>query len=388
MAKHLDGLFFGPAAGSQHFQGGQLAARAALGAFDVSGYARQRNEVWPRTRRGASRLSPYIRHGLLQLPEVWDAVAGGPQRDVGKFRDELLWQEYARHLYARVGRATAQPLRFRRTQPPDPDVSWPDDMACIAANLRELGEDGWLVNQTRMWLAAHWVNRSNGVWRTGEDRFFADLLDGSRAANRLGWQWTAGMLTGRPYGFVRARVEQRAPGMCAACGLSNDCPIETDPDNGDLAAVAPNPLLRADPDVPRTAGPRRAHIESKPDVVWLTAESLGDSDPALRAQPGLPAVFVFDERLLAGLQLAAKRLVFLAECLADLATRRDVLVYRGAPRQMLAGRSPAVTFTPVPGWRRLVERMHLAEIHPWPWLRPPHTGPVSSFSAWRRHTDA
>ena len=387
VAKHLDGLFTGPAAGSRHFRGGRLAARAALGAYDVSGYAQQRNEVWPPSRRGASQLSPYIRHGLLQLPEVWDAVAGGPQRDVHKFREELLWQEYARHLYARVGRATAQPLRFRQTRPPDPDVSWTDGMACIAGNLRELDEDGWLVNQTRMWLAADWVNRSNGDWRRGEDRFFTDLLDGSRAANRLGWQWTAGLLTGRPYGFVRAQVERRAPGMCAACPLSNDCPIETHPDSADLVAVEPDPLLRADPDATHTAGPQQALIDGKPDVVWLTAESLGDNDPALLAQPGMPAVFVFDDRLLVHLQLSAKRLVFLAECLGDLATRRDVLVYRGAPRQVLAGRAAAATFTPVPGWRRLAERLHLAEVHPWPWLRPPHAGPVSSFSAWRRHID-
>ena len=388
VAEHLDGLFSGPAAGSRHFRGGQLAARAAMNEYDVSGYAQQRNEVWPPSRRGASQLSPYIRHGLLQLPEVWDAVSGGPHRDVRKFRDELLWQEYARHLYARVGGATGRPLRFRRTRPPDPDASWPADMACIANNLRELDEDGWLVNQTRMWLAANWVNRSKGDWRRGEDRFFVDLLDGSRAANRLGWQWTAGLLTGRPYGLVRAQVERRAPGVCAACPLSRNCPIETHPDNADLVAVEPDPLLRSDPDATHTAGPQHAQLDGEPDVVWLTAESLGDNDPALLAQPRLPVVFVFHEQLLARLQLSAKRLVFLAECLGDLAMRRDVLVYRGAPHQVLAGRAAAATFAPVPGWGRLAGRLHLAEVHPWPWLRPPHAGPVSSFSAWRRHIDA
>jgi deoxyribodipyrimidine photo-lyase len=93
-------------------RGGQTAADAALQAYDVAGYARRRNNVWPPGNRGASRLSPYIRHGLLTLREVWDHVAGGPPEDVTKFRDELLWQEYARHLYARVGTASRRSLRF------------------------------------------------------------------------------------------------------------------------------------------------------------------------------------------------------------------------------------------------------------------------------------
>lgn len=71
--------------------GGQRAADVALSRFQVRGYAARRNEVWPADRRGASGLSPYIRHGLLTLPRVWDHVEGGPSRDVETFRDELLW---------------------------------------------------------------------------------------------------------------------------------------------------------------------------------------------------------------------------------------------------------------------------------------------------------
>lgn len=92
--------------------GGQAAADAALAALDITGYASRRSSVFPVDKRGATRLSPYIRHGLLPLPAVWDAVAAAPPKDRQRFRDELLWQEYARHLYARVGPANAQPLRF------------------------------------------------------------------------------------------------------------------------------------------------------------------------------------------------------------------------------------------------------------------------------------
>ena len=93
------------------FRGGQAAADQAIASFDVNGYADARNEVWPESARGASRLSPYIRHGLLSLPRVWADITG-PDHDVRKFRDELLWQEYARHLYARLGATLGNSLRF------------------------------------------------------------------------------------------------------------------------------------------------------------------------------------------------------------------------------------------------------------------------------------
>ena len=77
-------------------------------------------------------------------------------------------------------------------------------MACIDLTVGELERDGWLVNQTRMWLASQWSVRHGRDWREGERRFFAHLLDGSRAANLLGWQWVVGTATGRPYGFSRS----------------------------------------------------------------------------------------------------------------------------------------------------------------------------------------
>ena len=82
--EYLSDLVDGPVLRSSAIRGGQTAADAALAAFDVTGYAADRNEVYPEGRRGASRLSPYIRHGLISLPRLWKAVAGGPSRDVAK----------------------------------------------------------------------------------------------------------------------------------------------------------------------------------------------------------------------------------------------------------------------------------------------------------------
>lgn len=382
--QHLGDLADGPVQASDAIRGGQAAADRALATFDVTGYAERRNTVLPIAARGASGLSPYVRHGLISLPRLWRAVSPGPSRDVSKFRDELLWQEYARHLYARTD-GMAENLRFstvERGAPPAAD--WVDGMACLEFVTRGLEADGWLVNQTRMWFASHWTVRHGRGWRDGEDHFFRHLLDGSRAANRLGWQWTVGSGNGKAYGFARTQVERRAPGLCAGCALRAACPIERYPDEVSLPAIEPASGVRSDPDPDATAGPAAVETSGSVDRVWITAESLGDEDPALQAHPEAPAVFVFDEPLLARLRLSGKRLVFLAECLADLGERRSLEILRGEPAGALAGGGIATTFAPVPGWRRRAMAIHPAEVHPWRWLVRPHGGPAGSFTAWSK----
>ena len=383
-------------AASPGIRGGQTAADAALAALDLGGYARRRSQVWPEEHRGATRMSPYVRYGLLQLPALWRAAGTAAPQDRDKYRDELLWQEYARHVYARLGRENRRPLRHPQPLAPGREPAgatgrggpWDRRMACMDLVVTELERDGWLVNQTRMWLASQWAVRAGRPWQDGEDVLFTHLLDGSRAANRLGWQWTVGTATGRPYGFSRWQVEKRAPALCARCPLRTDCPVQDWPEPPAAGPREPGPTvgpgLRRDEDVDGTAGPQRPELTGDPGAVWLTFESMGDADPALAAHPGLPVAAVLDAPLLARLRLSGKRLVFLVETLADLATRRDVEVHLGDPVDVLAGRPLAGTFTPVPGWRQRAARLDVVAVHPWPWLVRPHAGSLSSFTSWRR----
>lgn len=383
VAAHLEHVVCDGVAGSERFRGGQLAADTALASFDVSGYAGRRNEVLPVGRRGASALSPYIRHGMLTLKEVWDHVGGGPSRDVSKYRDELMWQEYSRHLYARLGRRTATGLR-KEIEPTNDGPGWDRSMNCIAFVLDELETDGWLVNQTRMWMASDWTNRNGARWTDGEDEFFRHLLDGSRAANRLGWQWTTGVGSSKPYGFSRWQVNKRAPELCKTCDYRSACPIEDWPDDPLMVDVEV-PVELGPVDLPTAlAGPTAPERVSAPEVVWLTAESLGDADPALAAKADLPVVFVFDESLLAQLQLSSKRLVFLTETLAEIGTHRELELHLGSPSEVLSGRTVAVTHAPVPGFAKHAAQVDIGELHPWPWLARPNASSLRSFSAWRK----
>jgi deoxyribodipyrimidine photo-lyase len=290
-------------------------------------------------------------------------------------------------MYARTG-GTASSIRYsvdERRALPDPD--WLEGMACLDFVVGELQDDGWMVNQTRMWFASHWSVRHGFGWRDGEDYFFRHLLDGSRAANRLGWQWTVGSGTGKAYGFARAQVERRAPGLCGSCALRKACPIQSYPDDRELRRVPAPAGVLGDVDPSATAGPDSVVSTAHVTRVWLTAESLGDDDPAMSAHPEVPAIFVFDEALLSRLRLTGKRLVFLSESLADLATRREVQIWRGDPVDALSGGGVATTYAPVPGWRRRADRIKPSEVHPWPWLVKPHGKAAGSFSAWRKSAD-
>lgn len=365
--------------GQSTIMGGQSAADNALNSLDISGYAKSRSEVLPLNSRGATVLSPYIRHNLLPLQRVWDHVAKAPFGDREKYRDELLWQEYARHLYARIGARLFENLRFEQIWD-KPGDGWPAGMACVDFAVNELHEDGWLVNQSRMWLASHWTVRNQFGWLPGQEQMYRHLLDGSRAANLLGWQWTVGTGTGKPYGFARWQVQKRASQLCMGCALKKSCPIEDFPTEVALEQAPFEPLLLADPDINATTGPITVVANRAAEFVLLTIDSLGDADPALVANPELPVVFVFNEPALQKLQLSSKRIIFYLETLQDLATRRDLTVFIGSPYQFARENSVAVTYAPVPSFAKFE---NLAEIHPFLWLRKPHAKSVRSFSAWR-----
>jgi deoxyribodipyrimidine photo-lyase len=111
---------------------------------------------------------------------------------------------------------------------------------------------------------------------------------------------------------------------------------------------------------------------------------LGDADGALAANPDLPVAFIFNKPALSKLQLSSRRIGFYIEVLKDLSLRRDVQVYMGDPYQFVQEHDVAVTYAPVPSFRKFKK---LAEVHPYPWLKTPHAGTVKSFTSWRQKLD-
>ena len=192
--------------------------------------------------------------------------------------------------------------------------------------------------------------RQRLVARTSAD--VRELIDGSRAANLLGWQWTVGAETEKPCGFARWQVEKRALGLCNKCHLSNKCPIQEFPEEIQPRRLDLDPLLDRDLDSNKTAGPNLAVMNRAPRYVLLTSDSIGDNDAALIANPDLHAVFLFNEEALRKLQLSERQIDFYLQTLQDLSLRREVQVFLGDPDKFAQDREVAVTFAPVPSFQK------------------------------------
>ena len=157
--------------------------------------------------------------------------------------------------------------------------------------------------------------------------------------------------------------------------------MENFPEEQQLDRLEKHPLIESDPNPSVTAGPSEVVSRQQPEAVFLTIDSLGDADRALTAHPDLPVVFVFNGPALDKLRLSSKRINFYLETLKDLATRRVLEVYLDDPKEIIRQRKFAVTWAPVPSFKKY--ESDFTELHPWPWLRKPHAGSVRSFSAWR-----
>ena len=77
--------------------GGRKAAEAVLAKVDPRAYAASRNHL----DGAVTRLSPYIRHGVLSLDEVRNAALAsvGDPKQAEKFIQELAWRDYWQRIY-------------------------------------------------------------------------------------------------------------------------------------------------------------------------------------------------------------------------------------------------------------------------------------------------
>lgn len=217
-------------------RGGRQAAERALAAIQPDQrYARSRNYL----DGAVSRLSPYLRHGILSLAEVRDAALDSVRQpgDAEKFVNELAWRDYYQRVYDAIGGAIwrdREPYKTGYTAESYADTL-PDDLrraatglACMDAFSRELAETGYLHNHARMWLAAYVVHWRHVRWQAGAAWFLEHLLDGDPASNNLSWQWVASTFSHKPYFFNRENLERFSHGRyCAGCPLARrGCPFD------------------------------------------------------------------------------------------------------------------------------------------------------------------
>ena len=188
--------------------GGRAAAEAALATIDPRAYAASRNHL----DGAVTRLSPYIRHGILSLDEVRNAALASvdDSKKAEKFIQELAWRDYWQRLYlAHPERIWADVEAYKTGfDASEYDAELPDDIAagetgvaCIDQFIATLLETGYLHNHARMYLASYTVHWRRVSWQAGARWFLEHLVDADPASNNLSWQWIASTFSNKPYIF-------------------------------------------------------------------------------------------------------------------------------------------------------------------------------------------
>ncbi|MES1022906.1 FAD-binding domain-containing protein [Gloeocapsa sp. BRSZ] len=214
--------------------GGRTPAEAALEKVDAVQYAKSRNFL----TGAVTKLSPYIRYGVLSLAEIRDYVLQKVQHqdEATKLINELGWRDYWQRLYVKLGNGIWEDQEPYKTgyQVQEYQQELPQDIAngttgrvCIDSFSRDLREIGYLHNHMRMWLAAYIVHWRRIRWQTGAKWFLEHLLDGDPASNNMSWQWVASTFSHKPYYFNRENLERYTEGVyCRQCPLYGNCDFE------------------------------------------------------------------------------------------------------------------------------------------------------------------
>jgi deoxyribodipyrimidine photo-lyase len=214
--------------------GGRKAAENVLQKVDPAKYGKTRNFF----SGAVTRLSPYIRYGVLSLREIRDYVFEHVQNrdEATKLINELGWRDYWRKLYVKLGDGIWQDQEEYKTgySAKDYTPDLPDDIrqsntgrVCVDSFSRDLRETGYLHNHARMWLAAYIIHWQHIRWQTGARWFLEHLLDGDPASNNMSWQWVASTFSQKPYFFNRENLERYSEGVyCRQCPLYGRCDFE------------------------------------------------------------------------------------------------------------------------------------------------------------------
>ncbi len=213
--------------------GGRKAAQEVLEQVNPSQYATSRNFL----TGAVTRLSPYIRYGVLSLAEIRDYILNQVQPETAsKLLNELGWRDYWQRLYVQLGKGIWQDLEPYKTGVaaenyadvlPDDIASGTTKLVCIDSFSRQLRETGYLHNHARLWLAAYIVHWRSIRWQAGAHWFLQHLLDGDPASNNLSWQWVASTFSQKPYFFNRENLERHTEGVyCRQCPLYGRCDFE------------------------------------------------------------------------------------------------------------------------------------------------------------------
>ena len=163
-------------------------------------YSSKRNyDFGPESRENVSNLSKYISHRFInEYQLIKEILSENKLQKVEKFIQEVFWRVYWK------GWLEHRPQVWNDFIDADPDFIEDDYNRAINGNtgivcfddwVKELKNENYLHNHTRMWFASIWIFTLNLPWQLGAKFFMKYLLDGDAASNTLSWRWVAGIQT-------------------------------------------------------------------------------------------------------------------------------------------------------------------------------------------------
>ena len=173
--------------------------------IELPKYSYLRNlDLGPDKRSNTSCLSPYINHGVLSEIEIIkeiikeDSIAKNE-----KFIQEVLWRTYWKgwlELRPNIWTDFIEDLKIKKNiflinTNYIEAINGETKIGCFNDWVRELKENNYLHNHTRMWFASIWIFTLKLPWQLGAEFFLENLFDGDAASNTLGWRWVGGLQT-------------------------------------------------------------------------------------------------------------------------------------------------------------------------------------------------
>ena len=168
---------------------------------ELANYSFKRNfDLGPKDKSNVSCLSPYISHRLITEYEVAKSVlAKFPYQKVEKYIQEIFWRVYWKgwlELRPQVWTDFIEDLKgLKEDDNYKKAINGETQIECFNDWVKELKENNYLHNHTRMWFASIWIFTLNLPWQKGAEFFMKHLFDGDAASNTLSWRWVAGLQT-------------------------------------------------------------------------------------------------------------------------------------------------------------------------------------------------
>lgn len=164
---------------------------------------------------GTSKLSAHLKWGEIHPRTLLTSLGDSKAHDT--FRKEIAWREfYADVLFnnphTETEYYTPRFSQMRYDKPGAKFNAWKAGQTgfpVVDAAMRQLVQEGWMHNRTRMIVASFLVKDLHLEWQLGADFFKEHLVDFDIASNAHGWQWTAGSGTdASPYYRIFNPIEQ------------------------------------------------------------------------------------------------------------------------------------------------------------------------------------